>query len=763
VSFELNPLILCCFCSGFDCLKLHIKYGGDVSICDESFAYIRGFEKRDMLIDPDLMTWSIFADFPAENGVSAPVEKVWYKLAHESFESVRAIGEDRDSGIRQLCSEALIGGEVDVYIEQGMSEPTPFPMSQHGEEAVVEEMEESDAEVEGDKTGEEDRGKDDDVDPVAECEGDDPRFRAFYEEINEEDNNHQDAGEAAGQGIPEADEGHVTGQEAGVDEGHVTGQEAGQEAGQEGIDEEEFEDQCMDTERPDAALDTDEEWDALDREEREIARAKFTKDKPPYLWLKQQFNNGEEFKDQLLRYVLKTNYDVKLCKWGQKQLMAICSHENCQWKIYCSVDKRVGKWTVKTYVDAHKHAISGKARMLKQGVIARLFRDEARRRPTLTWVDIKDEIMMRYTISVSKWICRKARRMAFDMVIETQRQQFAKLWDYEGELQRSNKHTHIEIVTIPRADGKQQFDKFYICFEKLRTTWKSCCRPIIGLDGAFLKWELKGEILAAVGRDADNRIYPIAWAIVRVEDNEAWAWFVEKLKEDLDLGVGASFTVISDKQKGLINAVADLLPQAEHRHCARHIYANWKKVYGDYCHESYFWAIAYSATEGDYSYNMDAMRSYDPDACDDLLKTDPTTWCRAFFSTHSSCEDVSNNLSESFNRTIREARKLPVVNMLEEVRRISMKRIAKLCDKTAKCETRFPPKIMQILEGNRKSSKYCQVLKSGENKFEILEGSGYYSVDLLTRTCGCRQWELTGIPCPHAIYVITEHNRDPEE
>jgi len=370
---------------------------------------------------------------------------------------------------------------------------------------------------------------------------------------------------------------------------------------------------------------------------------------------------------------------------------------------------------------------------------------------------------MRYTISVSKWICRKARRMAFDMVIETQRQQFAKLWDYEGELQRSNKHTHTEIVTIPRADGKQQFDKFYICFEKLRTTWKSCCRPIIGLDGAFLKWELKGEILAAVGRDADNRIYPIAWAIVRVEDNEAWAWFVEKLKEDLDLGVRAGFTVISDKQKGLINAVADLLPQAEHRHCARHVYANWKKVYGDYCHESYFWAIAYSATEGDYSYNMDALRSYDPDACDDLLKTDPTTWCRAFFSTHSSCEDVSNNLSESFNRTIREARKLPVVNMLEEVRRISMKRISKLCDKTAKCETRFPPKIMQILEGNRKSSKYCQVLKSGENKFEILEGSGYYSVDLLTRTCGCRQWELTGIPCPHAIYVITEHNRDPEE
>ena len=160
---------------------------------------------------------------------------------------------------------------------------------------------------------------------------------------------------------------------------------------------------------------------------------------------------------------------------------------------------------------------------------------------------------------------------------------------------------------------------------------------------------------------------------------------------------------------------------------------------------------------------MDALRSYDPEASEDLLRTDPTTWCRAFFNCHSSCEDVSNNLSESFNRTIREARKLPVINMLEEVRRIFMKRIAKLCEKTGKCKTRFPPKIMMILEGNRKSAKYCQVLKSGENKYEIIEGNGSYSVNLLTRECACRQWQLTCIPCPHAIYVITEKNRDPEE
>ena len=118
-----------------------------------------------------------------------------------------------------------------------------------------------------------------------------------------------------------------------------------------------------------------------------------------------------------MRYVLKMNYDVKLCRWGATKLTAICSHDSCNWKIYYFAHKRTWKWIVQTYFDEHHHSKSGKARILKQG----MFRDEERRRPCLRWTDIKDEIMMRYTLSMSKWICLKARILALDMVIETQK------------------------------------------------------------------------------------------------------------------------------------------------------------------------------------------------------------------------------------------------------------------------------------------------------------------------------------------------------
>ncbi|CAI9298902.1 unnamed protein product [Lactuca saligna] len=64
-----------------------------------------------------------------------------------------------------------------------------------------------------------------------------------------------------------------------------------------------------------------------------------------------------------------------------------------------------------------------------------------------------------------------------------------------------------------------------------------------------------GELLCAVGRDANNGIFPIAWAIVSVENKEIWKWFLETLSEDLQCwNDGNGLVLISDQHKGLIEA-----------------------------------------------------------------------------------------------------------------------------------------------------------------------------------------------------------------
>ncbi|KAL4583200.1 hypothetical protein LXL04_007767 [Taraxacum kok-saghyz] len=56
----------------------------------------------------------------------------------------------------------------------------------------------------------------------------------------------------------------------------------------------------------------------------------------------------------------------------------------------------------------------------------------------------------------------------------------------------------------------------------------------------------KGELLSAVGRDANDNIYPLAWAIVVVENKELWQWFLDLLMNDIQGGNGGGLTIMSD-------------------------------------------------------------------------------------------------------------------------------------------------------------------------------------------------------------------------
>ena len=79
--------------------------------------------------------------------------------------------------------------------------------------------------------------------------------------------------------------------------------------------------------------------------------------------------------------------------------------------------------------------------------------------------------------------------------------------------------------------------------------WKKGCRPLIGLDGTFLKGSANGVVLTVVGRDADDALYPIAFALVQKENQEEWTWFVLNLRVSLTLESGSTVTLMSDMQK----------------------------------------------------------------------------------------------------------------------------------------------------------------------------------------------------------------------
>nr|XP_018621934.1 uncharacterized protein LOC108942914 [Nicotiana tomentosiformis] len=114
----------------------------------------------------------------------------------------------------------------------------------------------------------------------------------------------------------------------------------------------------------------------------------------------------------------------------------------------------------------------------------------------------------------------------------------------------------------------------YICFQALKLGYKQGLRPFIGLDGTFLKGEAKWKILLAVRQDNMNQFYHIAWVVVDKETKRSWTWFMELLKNSLELNMGEGVTFMSDMQKELLEAIKTVLPDAKQRYFARYVEAN---------------------------------------------------------------------------------------------------------------------------------------------------------------------------------------------
>lgn len=203
-----------------------------------------------------------------------------------------------------------------------------------------------------------------------------------------------------------------------------------------------------------------------------------------------------------------------------------------------------------------------------------------------------------------------------------------------------------------------------------------------------------------------------------------------------------------------MKAIHNQLPEAEHRMCARHILGNWKRDNHDLELERLFWKIARSYTKGDYADNLEALRRYSQGAYDSLLKTNPPTWSRAFFKVGSCCNDNLNNLSESFNRTIREARKKPLLDLLEDIRRQCMVRTARRSIIANRLLTRFTKRVHTEIESAIEKSGECTRYMSTGDMHEIDLHGCSYRVEMRLRTCGCGKWQLNGIPCNHAACVI---------
>ncbi|XP_042450409.1 uncharacterized protein LOC122035090 [Zingiber officinale] len=220
---------------------------------------------------------------------------------------------------------------------------------------------------------------------------------------------------------------------------------------------------------------------------------------------------------------------------------------------------------------------------------------------------------------------------------------------------------------------------------------------------------------------------------------------------------------MSDKQKGLIPAFKQLFPNAENRFCVRHLYSNMKhNGFRSVAVKNALWAAARATRIEVFKRRMEELKKIDENAYQWLAKKPEHHWSRSHFSIVPKCDILLNNMCECFNSFILDAREKSIIPMFEAIRNLLIVRFQMNRAKAEKWNGVICPKIKAVLGKNYLEASRYSPMMSDETHYQIMGSNQQHSVDLCRMICSCRKWDLTGIPCPHAICAILCKREDPE-
>ncbi|XP_031127786.1 uncharacterized protein LOC116029881 [Ipomoea triloba] len=482
------------------------------------------------------------------------------------------------------------------------------------------------------------------------------------------------------------------------------------------------------------------------------------------------FQSAKEFKWAVTYHEAMRRKDVKFVKNEGRRVRACCRHNDiCKWTIFGSRSNPRCPFQIKTYNHEHTCGDQDDNKTVNSGFLARLYKEDFRLNMDWGRRQFQEHVQQKLHCQVTKHQAYRAKHKARKELEGQDSEQFNMLNDYCQELRRSNPGSTVKMKldTEFSVNGRPRFLRLYICFGACKEGFLSGCRPFFGLDGCHLKGCQKGgQLLTAVGVDGDNCMFPIAFAVVEGELKESWKWFLQLLDSDLNISSNPlAWTIISDKQKGLVPAVEELFAGVEHRFCVRHMHANFVKdgFTGNVLKQK-LWAVCKATTEPEFKRIMEELKEENAKAYEWLAARDPKHYCRAFFSTFPKSYMLLNNLCESWNDTILSLRDKPLLTMCDKIRLYLMGRMQKNRDKMKTYPHKLCPKISKLLEEAKDRSARYSTYKSHDNLYQVDDHNfKAFKVDLALKQCSCRGWDLTGIPCSHAVAAIRKQRGSPED
>jgi hypothetical protein len=460
------------------------------------------------------------------------------------------------------------------------------------------------------------------------------------------------------------------------------------------------------------------------------------------------FPSKEELQMKMQLLSIANHFQFKVKKSTKTLLVMSCIVEDTKWRVRATKLNDCESFRVRKYSPDHTCSLDAlhfdhrqaSSKLIGHCIKSKFEGTSQSYRPNDIIDDMKKQCGM--TLGYNKaW---RAREIALGLARGSPDESFTILPSYCHMLEMKNPG----MVTFIDIDALNRFKYFFMALGPSIEGFKSCIRPVVAVDGTFLKCKHQGTLFIATSLDGNNQVYPLAFGIGDSENDQSWHWFFTKLHGLI--GEISDLVFISDRNSSIAKAAAGVFPNSLHGICMYHLGQNMKaKFKGVEVHDIFYkCSKAYRVVE--FNQIMRQIRGIDASVAQYLNEADPTKWARSHFDGRRYCI-MTTNIAECLNGILKDARELPITKLVEHIRGLLQKWFWERREAAAKMSTPMTKWAEKRLRRRSNKSRCYRVHPINLYEHHVVDGYLNGFVNLIEKTCTCRKFQLDQLPCRHAL------------
>ncbi|KAL0560775.1 hypothetical protein IC582_001188 [Cucumis melo] len=449
----------------------------------------------------------------------------------------------------------------------------------------------------------------------------------------------------------------------------------------------------------------------------------------------------------------KIQFVVK--KSTKEVLFVRCIDNKCGWRLRAVRLKDSNIFKIKKYVKVHSCSLeflNRDHRQAKSWVVGELIKSKFKGPGRIYKPrDIIEDMRQDYGINMSYEKAWRARENAYERVRGSPEESYNLLCRYGEALKFTNSGTifHMEL------EDDRFFKYLFMAVGACVRGFLNCIRPVIVMDGTFLKNKYRGQLIVAVCLDGNNQIYPLAFGVVDRETDDSIQWFLEKLKGAI--GEVPNLGFVTDRKTCFAKGISSVFPSAFHGLCVQHLSQNLHDKYKNDTVATLFYNASRTYRESTFVEAWRHLLSFPNGSGKYLNDVGIARWSRVH------CPGrrynmMTTNIAESMNSILKEPRDLPIASFLENVRALLQRWFWERREEGIKVTSTLTKWAELVIQKKQEGALTMKVNPIDCYQFHVKDLDKEEVVNLQTKECTCKEFQAEQLPCSHAIAAARVRN-----